>query len=118
VGLAAPTSVAHRYERHRLDLYQYVQAFRAEHLGLSDSRTLAARAWPELKGQYRSFIGTYAPMLQKFKCGELNSACCFVTYLQSQCAFNSIIVKDPRSFQMTFCHQIGHDLQPRPSAKC
>lgn len=51
----------------RLGIEEYVQVFRAEHLGFAHARELVARAWDldRINDQYASFIEKYAPLLSR-----------------------------------------------------
>ena len=49
----------------RLGIEDYVQVFRAEHLGFTDAKQLVARCWDleRINGQYAAFIKKYEPLL-------------------------------------------------------
>ena len=50
---------------HRLEIVEYVQVFRAEHLGFAEAKELVARCWDldRINGQYASFISKYRSLL-------------------------------------------------------
>ena len=51
----------------RLQIEDYVQVFRARHLGFADPKVLAARCWDleRINAQYASFVEKYEPMLER-----------------------------------------------------
>ena len=51
----------------KLGIKEYVQVFRAKHLGLSDSQNIISRCWDlnRLHKKYASFIAEYRPKLKK-----------------------------------------------------
>lgn len=53
----------------RLEIENYVQVFRAQHLGFADAKELVARCWDldKINSQYTSFIEKYGPMLAQDK---------------------------------------------------
>lgn len=53
----------------RLQIENYVQVFRAQHLGFPDAKELVARCWDldKINSQYTSFIEMYGPMLAQDK---------------------------------------------------
>lgn len=70
----------------RLQIEDYVQVFRARHLGFADPKVLAARCWDleRINGQYASFVEKYEPMLERdcqsqAEWDEVDPAACFTT---------------------------------------
>jgi len=81
-----------------LDVWQYVEAFRAEHLGPSDPRDLVPHAWPQLSAlgdRYRAYIAEYEPVLHRFEAGVLDDEKCFAAHLRSLIDFVTIALEDP-----------------------
>jgi phenylacetic acid degradation operon negative regulatory protein len=81
-----------------LGVWQYVEIFRAEHLGPSDPCTLVAHAWPQLPAvgdRYRAYIAEYEPLLRRCQAGILEDEQCFVARLKSLIDFVTITLEDP-----------------------
>lgn len=81
-----------------LDVWQYLEVFRAEHLGPSDAPTLVAHAWPQLsvlEDRYRAYVAGYKPVLCRFEAGTLDDEECFAARLRSLIDFIAITLKDP-----------------------
>lgn len=81
-----------------LDVWEYIEVFRAEHLGTSDLSSLVARAWPQLPvlgDRYRAYIAAYEPVLRRFEAGILNDEECFAAHLRSLVEFVAITLDDP-----------------------
>ncbi|MDY6875678.1 MAG: PaaX family transcriptional regulator C-terminal domain-containing protein [Chloroflexota bacterium] len=81
-----------------LDVWEYLEVFRAEHLGPSNSCTLVAHAWPQLltlAERYRTYIAGYEPVIRRFEAGILDDEECFAAHLRSLIDFVSITLEDP-----------------------
>lgn len=81
-----------------LDVWEYLEVFRAEHLGPSDLCTLVAHAWPQLPvlgDRYRVYVAEYEPVLCRFEADDLDDEGCFVARLRSLIDFVAINLKDP-----------------------
>jgi len=81
-----------------LKVWEYLEIFRAEHLGPSEPRTLVSHAWPQLPAigdRYRAYIAEYEPLLHRFEAGILGDEECFVIRLRSLIDFVAITLKDP-----------------------
>lgn len=81
-----------------IDVWEYLEIFRAEHLGPSDPRTLVAHAWPQLPAlgdRYWAYLAAYKPILGRFEAGALNDEACFAARLRSLCEFVAITLDDP-----------------------
>lgn len=70
----------------RLGIDEYVQVFRAQHLGSLDARELVARCWDldRINSQYAAFVDRYGPMLARDKAriadwDNVDPAECFTT---------------------------------------
>jgi len=70
----------------RLEIEDYVQVFRARHLGFTDPKVLASRCWDleRINSQYASFVEKYEPLLER-DCDsqtdwdDVDPAACFTT---------------------------------------
>jgi len=81
-----------------LNVWQYLEIFRAEHLGPSNPPTLVAHAWPQLSAladRYRLYITRYEPVLRRFEAGILDDELCFAAQLRSLIDFVTITLEDP-----------------------
>ncbi|RLC59083.1 MAG: phenylacetic acid degradation operon negative regulatory protein PaaX [Chloroflexota bacterium] len=81
-----------------LDVWEYLEIFRAEHLGPSDQHTLVAHAWPQLSAlgdRYRAYVARYEPVLRRFEAGTLDDEGCFTAHLRSLIDFVAITLEDP-----------------------
>jgi phenylacetic acid degradation operon negative regulatory protein len=70
----------------RLGIDEYVQVFRARHLGFAQAKELVARCWDldRINSQYADFVETYAPMLARDRARldewhTVDAADCFAT---------------------------------------
>jgi len=82
----------------KLEVRAYLDIFRAEHLGPSDSRGLVAQAWPQLPAladRYQSYVAIYEPLLRRFAAGLLSDQACFAAHLRSLIEFVTITLGDP-----------------------
>jgi phenylacetic acid degradation operon negative regulatory protein len=80
-----------------LGAWEYVEVFRAEHLGPSDPGSLVAHAWPQLPAlgdRYRAYVVRYEPILRRFKAGVLDDEDCFACRLRSLFEFVAITLDD------------------------
>ena len=81
-----------------LNVGEYLEVFRAEHLGPSDSRDLAAHAWPQLsvlEERYQAYLTEYEPVLCDFEGCALGDEDCFAAQLHSLIEFVAINIVDP-----------------------
>lgn len=81
-----------------LGVWEYLEIFRAEHVGPSDPRTLVADAWPQLSvlgDRYRTYVAKYEAVLRCFEGGTLDHEQCFATRLRSLIEFVTITLDDP-----------------------
>jgi len=79
-------------------VWEYLEVFRADHLGPSDPSTLVAHAWPQLLvlgDRYRSYVAGYELVLRHFEAGMLDDEVCFVARLRSLFEFVAITLNDP-----------------------
>jgi len=82
----------------RLDVWEYLEIFRAEHLGPSEPHALVAHVWPQLPAlgdRYRAYVAGYEPVLRRFEVGVLDDEHCFAARLRSLFEFVAITLKDP-----------------------
>jgi phenylacetic acid degradation operon negative regulatory protein len=70
----------------RLAIEEYVQVFRARHLGYADDQDLVARCWEleRINSQYAGFVEKYGPMLERDRArlsnwDQVDPAECFTT---------------------------------------
>ena len=70
----------------RLGIEEFVQVFRAQHLGFADPKVLVARCWDleRINSQYAAFVDKYEPMLARDKGAledwdHVDPAQCFTT---------------------------------------
>jgi phenylacetic acid degradation operon negative regulatory protein len=81
-----------------LNVWDYLEVFRAEHLGPSDPCSLVTYAWPQLPvlaDCYRAYIAKYELVLRRFKTGILDDEECFAAHLRSLVEFVAITLEDP-----------------------
>ncbi len=81
-----------------LGVWQYLEIFRAEHLGPSDPSALVAQAWPQLpaiRDRYWTYVAQYEPILRRFEAGDVCDKECFAARLQSLFEFVAITLRDP-----------------------
>jgi len=81
-----------------LGVWQYLEIFRAEHLGPSDPSNLVAQVWPqlsEIRDRYSAYIAQYEPILRRFEAGAICDEECFAARLQCLFEFVAITLKDP-----------------------
>jgi len=93
-----PLPPAAEGELRKLSVWEYLEIFRAEHVGPSDPRALVAEAWPQLpmlEDHYRAYIARYEPVLRRFVAGVLSDEECFAAHLQSLIDFVAITLQDP-----------------------
>lgn len=98
-----------------LDVWEYLEVFRAEHLGPSDPRALVTRAWPQLSAlgdRYWAYVAEYGPVLRRFEAGILDDEQCFAARLRSLIDFITITLEDP-ALPSSFLPEDW----PRPSAQ-
>lgn len=82
----------------QLDVWEYLQVFRGQHLGSSDQCTLVAHAWPQLPAladRYRAYVAGHEPVLCCLQAGDLGDEACFVARLRSLYEFVAITLEDP-----------------------
>jgi len=82
----------------KYEVWEYLEVFRAQHLGPSNTLALVSRAWPqlpELKDRYQSYIAGYEPILGRFEAGDLDDESCFAARLRSLADFIAITLQDP-----------------------
>lgn len=87
----------------RLGIEEYVQVFRAHHLGFTDPKELVARCWDleQINGQYASFIEKYKPLLDRDKkrlanWPEVDPAECFTRRFMLLHEYREFPFVDPR----------------------
>lgn len=98
-----------------LGVWDYLEVFRAEHLGPRDPRALVAHAWPQLSmlgDRYRAYVAAYEPVLRRFEAGLLDNEECFATHLRSLINFVAITLDDP-----ALPSSLLPEDWPRPSAQ-
>lgn len=98
-----------------LGVWEYLEMFRAEHLGPSDPCALVAHSWsqlPVLRDRYRAYITGYEPVLRRFEAGILDDGECFAAQLRSLCEFVAITLGDP-----ALPSSLLPEDWPRPSAQ-
>lgn len=81
-----------------LGVWQYLEIFRAEHLGPSDPSTLVDQVWPQLpaiRDRYWTYVARYEPILRRFEAGAIGDEECFAARLQSLFEFVAITLQDP-----------------------
>ncbi len=81
-----------------LDAWQYLEVFRAEHVGPSNPRDVVAHAWPQLPAlgdRYRAYVAKYEPALRRFEADVLSDEECFTTRMRSLIDFVTITLEDP-----------------------
>jgi phenylacetic acid degradation operon negative regulatory protein len=81
-----------------IDVWKYVEVFRADHVGPSQPHDVVARAWPQLEALgdlYRTYIAKHEPVLRDFGAGKLDDARCFAAHLRCACEFVAITLHDP-----------------------
>ncbi|MFX1412000.1 MAG: PaaX family transcriptional regulator C-terminal domain-containing protein [Promethearchaeota archaeon] len=81
-----------------MDVWQYLEVFRAEHLGPSDQRALVAHAWPQIPAlgdRYQAYVARYERVSHHLKTGTLDDKACFVARFQSLYEFIAITLEDP-----------------------
>ena len=81
-----------------IGVWEYVEVFRAGHLGPSRPGDVVARAWPQLEALgdlYRTYIARHEPALCNFKAGRLDDEQCFAAHLQCMCEFVAVTLHDP-----------------------
>jgi len=81
-----------------LDVWEYLEIFRARHVGPSDPHTLVAHAWPGLRKlahRYRAYVTEYEPVRRCVEAGTLDGEGCFASQLQSLFEFVAITLDDP-----------------------
>ena len=81
-----------------LDVWEYLEIFRARHLGSSDPHTLVAHAWPQLgtlANRYRAYVTEYEPVRRCVEADTLDAEECFASQLQSLFEFVAITLSDP-----------------------
>lgn len=96
----SPRSLPPMAERkwRELGMWEYLEVFRAEHLGPSDPCTLVVQAWPQLPAlanHYRTYVAGYGPILGRFKDGTVDDEECFAVQLRSLVDFVAITLEDP-----------------------
>ncbi len=87
----------------RLEIEDYVQVFRAQHLGFPDATELVARCWDldKINSQYASFIEKYEPMLARDQerldnWNEVDAALCFTKRFMLLHEYREFPFVDPR----------------------
>ena len=93
-----PLSPEAEREWQALGVWEYLEVFRAEHLGPRDPRALVAHAWPQLSvlgDRYRAYVAGYEPELRRFEAGLLGDEECFAIHLRSLISFVAITLDDP-----------------------
>jgi phenylacetic acid degradation operon negative regulatory protein len=81
-----------------LGVWEYLEIFRAKHLGPSDPLILVAHVWPQLStlaDRYRTYIAGYEPVIRRFEASILDDEECFAARLRSLIDFVSITLEDP-----------------------
>ena len=81
-----------------IEVWQYLNIFRAEHMGSSDPCALVAQAWPQLSvlgDRYRAYVAGYEPVLRSFEAGILDDEECFAARLRSLFEFVAITLEEP-----------------------
>jgi phenylacetic acid degradation operon negative regulatory protein len=96
----SPGSLPREAEKHcqEIDVWKYVEVFRADHVGPSHPHDVVARAWPQLEALgdlYQTYLARHAPVLRDFKAGQLDDAKCFTAHLECLCEFVAITLHDP-----------------------
>lgn len=82
----------------KLEVQEYLEVFRAKHVGPSDACALIARAWPRLSTvgeQCLAYVARYLPQLHRCQTGDMDDEECFATRLHSFCEFVPIAIDDP-----------------------
>ena len=85
-------------EWQKIGAWPYLEIFRAEHLGPSQTSDFVSRAWPQLPAladRYRAYRSRYEQVLDQFEQEALNNEDCFALQMQSLFEFMSIIIEDP-----------------------
>jgi phenylacetic acid degradation operon negative regulatory protein len=81
-----------------IDVWKYLEVFRAEHVGPSQPHDVVARAWPQLDALgdlYRTYIAKHETVLRDCEAGALDDEKCFAAHLQCACEFVAITLHDP-----------------------
>jgi phenylacetic acid degradation operon negative regulatory protein len=96
----SPHTLTSRVEKkwQELGVWQYLEIFRAEHLGPSDPSKLVAQVWPQLpaiRDRYSTYIARYEPVLRRFETGAICDEECFAVRLQCLFEFVAITLQDP-----------------------
>jgi phenylacetic acid degradation operon negative regulatory protein len=81
-----------------LDVWKYLEVFRADHVGPSQPHDVVARAWPQLDALgdlYQTYIAKHETVLRDFEAGNLDDERCFAAHLQCACEFVAITLHDP-----------------------
>lgn len=82
----------------KLEVQEYLEVFRAVHVGPSDARALIARAWPRLSTvaeQCQAYTALYQPELERCQTGRMDAEECFAIRLRAFCEFVPIAIDDP-----------------------
>lgn len=82
----------------KLAIQQYLNVFRARHLGPEDLATITSRAFPQLATlaeHYREYIARCESVLGRFRAGLLDDEECFASRLRSIVEYVPIVLKDP-----------------------
>lgn len=102
-----------------LDVWEYLEVFRAEHLRPSDPCALVAHAWPQLwvlGDRYRAYVTEYESVLRRFEVGILDDEECFAAHWRSLIDFVTITLDDPALPFFLLPEDL--DATPREESKC
>jgi phenylacetic acid degradation operon negative regulatory protein len=81
-----------------IDVWKYLEVFRADHVGPSQPHDVVTRAWPQLDALgdlYQTYIAKHETVLRDFEAGNLDDESCFAAHLQCACEFVAITLHDP-----------------------
>lgn len=82
----------------KIGVWPYLEIFRAEHVGTSETSDFVSQAWPQLPAladEYRAYKAKYEQALDRFEQKVFDNKDCFALQMQSLFEFMSIIIKDP-----------------------
>ncbi len=81
-----------------IDVWKYLEVFRADHVGPSQPHDVVARAWPQLEALgdlYQTYIAKHEMVLRDCEAGDLDDERCFAAHLQCACEFVATTLHDP-----------------------
>lgn len=85
-------------ELHELNVWKYVDVFRAEYSGPEVLNIIVAKAFPQLLSlaeNFRDYITQTESLLNRFQSGKMDNEACFAIRLKNLWAFGAIARNDP-----------------------